>query len=170
MAFLVRLLFRGGQEHVTTNARNAQLSQLNGAMKLSGDTFSNIRINGHAVLGAERVSTLFDKVIVVNGNTRAYSAVFDTLEVNGTMAANRCDFKRLEVFGRGDLESSKVRDAVLRGTHFLIKDSHVSGCLTLETLGDMRGRLVLDNTRVSGRLVYSPDKFDVILQNGAQVD
>ena len=88
---------------MTSNERNHSLSVMNGSINLKNSHWKDILINGNAILGSENLQTTFEGIVVVNGNARVKSAVFDVLEINGNLDIQACSIRQiLEVFGNAE--------------------------------------------------------------------
>ncbi len=162
MSFFSDIPFKNAADHITANARNHSLSVINGSINLTNGHWKDILINGNAVFGSEDSQSIFEGIVVVNGNAKVKSATFNILEVNGNLDIRGGSISQiLEVFGNAELFSLDAQALVLKGKKFHIKDCTIHGDVIWQGMGSNNNKLILDNSTIVGKLIYQKDRCSI---------
>ncbi len=143
------------------------LSELNGQQKLVSGSWKDLLINGQALLGNGKDLTMFQNIVVVNGELKADGCLFDLLDVRGNFRVRKsiCE-KKAMFFGSGVIEECNMSEVDLRivGGKVVLRNCKVRGDIVFSSGKSFFSRLVLDNCSVSG-LVWIKDQKKVRIVN-----
>ena len=142
---------------------------INGSANIKGNTLKNLTVNGSATIKEVTVS----EDTKINGSVKLKESDLGSLTVNGSADLKSVTVKGLVViYGSGDFKDSQFQDLELGGTRFDFTDTKVAGNIHVEPAGFFAKKeqlLVLNDTIVSGNIVFDSEKGIVELQGSSEI-
>lgn len=114
--------------------------------------------------------TIFTGVCECNGNLYAVYVNFDVLESNGNSNLEYCNVHKAKFLGSANIVNCNLDEIELIGANFLFINCVIDKNIYLEPIFEgLKVKLILDNTRVEGKIISSGNNYELILLGNSTV-